>query len=108
MAITANAQNSFNNPFGGPILWTTACSCTGGWYILMYDYKTTTPLALVFQFGLSRLNANYNIFSSGVNTVGSYQTGGECEIYVGESCMSLPVDGMITTQLGPGIGTSSF
>jgi hypothetical protein len=104
----SNAQNPLNIPFGGKILWTTPCTCSDGWYILMYDNTTMMPKALVFQFGISRLNSNYNMFSNGVNIIGSNQIGGTCMIYSGNSCFSLPVDGMITPWTGPGMGTSKI
>jgi hypothetical protein len=102
------AQNPMNMPMGGRVLMSMPCTCSGGWYNLIFDNTTSAPLATVFQFGVSRLNQQYNIFGYGQHLLGSYQTGGVCEIYIGTGCSEVPVQGMITTPAGPGIGTSLY
>lgn len=93
-------------PFGGKILMTMPCTCSGGWYISFFDNGTKVTTPIVFQYGVSRLNSNYNMYTSGVSILGSYVTGGTCLIYAGTSCISIPVFGMITPFPGPGMGTS--
>lgn len=95
-------------PFGGKILTSFPCTCSGGYYIYMYDLKTMMPTPIYFQFGVSRLNSNYNIFSSNVNLLGSYGPGMSCLMYAGTSCYSLTTYGMVTTYGLPGVGTSSY
>lgn len=92
-------------PFGGRIVAMNECFCSGGWMIWVYDLYTKTTLPLVFQFGISRLNANYNIYTPGVHTLGSYFTGGTC-LMVSLECGGGPTPiGTITSFPLPGIGT---
>jgi hypothetical protein len=93
-------------PFGGRITIGFPCTCSGGWYLMVYDLLIKTPVPMVFQFGVSRLNAQYNIFTNGNSLLGSYTPGGTCLIYSGNSCESIPVTGTITPPPLPGVGTS--
>jgi hypothetical protein len=102
----SNAQNPILSPFGGNVLMTMPCTCSGGWYILMYDKGTKMPKPIVFQFGTSRWNRNYNIYSTGQSVLGSHVNYGICEFYYGYGCTELPVDGMVSPWGMPGIGTS--
>ncbi len=96
-------------PVGGRIIWSYECGCSGGWMFFVLDSYSKSTVPLVFQFGVSRLNANYNIFSRGVNVLGSYTPGGIC-LRASEGCTSskIPPIGTISTYGMPGIGTSSF
>ena len=92
-------------PFGGPILVTYECACTGGWLIVLYDQSKKIPIPLTFQFGLSELKANYNIFTPGAQTLGTNIIGGWCSPASTE-CAGFPTAGTITTFPLSGIGTS--
>ncbi len=94
-------------PFGGPILISYECSCSGGWLVLTYDNATQFPTPLVFQFGESMLRANYNIFTPSVQTLGSYTPGGIC-LMASLDCAGVTVDGTISPFGLPGIGTSLY
>lgn len=105
--LVSNAQG-LTTPFGGRLLTSFPCTCSGGYYIYMQDLYTNMTIPIYFQFGVSRLNSNYNIFSSGVNLLGSYSQGSSCLMYYGYGCYTLTTYGMITTYGLPGVGTSSF
>lgn len=94
-------------PFGGKILATYECGCSGGWLIYFYDLVTKAPIPIVFQFGTSRLNQNFNIFTPNTNILGSNVPGGVCSVYT-SSCSPVPVVGTVTPPPLPGIGTSGF
>jgi hypothetical protein len=92
-------------PFGGNILWIQECTCSGGLLMYIFDLKTKLPTPIVYQFGISRLNQNFNIFTLGVETLGSYTLGGVC-LMVSLDCAGIPVTGTVTPRPFPGIGTS--
>ncbi len=100
-----NAQIPVAVPFGGPILVTYECTCSGGWFILGYDQMTKLPVPMTFQFGVSMLRANYNIFTPAVQTLGSYTPGGIC-LMGSSSCSGFVTQGTISPIGLPGIGTS--
>ncbi len=104
---TLNAQIPVAAPFGGPILMVYECSCNGSWYVLMYDYKTLTPVPMAFQFGASVLRANYNIFTPKVQTLGSYVPGGAC-LVASLDCADIGVQGVISPIGMPGVGTGLY
>lgn len=101
---TLNAQIPVAVPFGGPITFTYECSCSGGWLVVVYDYMTKLPVPMTFQFGQSMLRANYNIFTPGVQTLGSYTVGGWCSPASTE-CAGFTTQGTISPVGMPGIGT---
>lgn len=101
--IATNAQI----PFGGRILASYECTCSGGWLIYFYDYFTKATLPIVFQFGVSRLNKNFNIFSPNVSILGTYFPGGVCSMGT-SGCFTVPVIGTVTSYPFSGIGTSAF
>ncbi|MEY4440541.1 MAG: hypothetical protein RLY49_167 [Candidatus Parcubacteria bacterium] len=94
-------------PFGGPIVMTYECSCSGGWLVVTYDYMTKMPVPMTFQFGQSMLRANYNIFTPSVQTLGSYIPGGVC-LMASADCGGFSTQGTISPIGFPGIGTSSI
>lgn len=94
-------------PFGGNIIMSYECACSGGWYVLVFDKKTLVPTPLVFQMGVSRLNANYNIFTPRTSLLGSYTPGGIC-LKGRKSCNNEFVAGTITPFPLPGVGTSAY
>jgi hypothetical protein len=103
LPITTNAQI----PFGGRVLASYECTCSGGWLVYFYDFFTRAPLPIVFQFGISRLNQNFNFFTPGVSVLGTYTPGGICSMGT-SGCFTVPVVGTITSYPFSGIGTSAF
>jgi hypothetical protein len=93
-------------PFGGRIVAVNDCFCSGGWMMWIFDpgKKIVTPI--VFQFGISAIKANYNIFIPGVSTLGSALPGGICTIAATECTVTIPAIGTVTPWGLPGIGTS--
>jgi hypothetical protein len=93
-------------PFGGPVIASYECACSGGWFVLVYDLKTKLPIPMTFQFGLSMPRANYNFFTPGVRVVGSMTPGGICGVASSGCTIWFPTAGTITPPGLPGIGTS--
>ena len=103
----AEAQVPVAVPFGGPILMTYECLCSGGWLVLTYDNMTKMPVPMTFQFGESMLRANYNIFTPSVQTLGSYIPGGIC-LMASFDCGGFGTQGTISPIGLPGIGTGAI
>ena len=101
----AKASVPVAKPFGGPILFTYECACSGGWLVVVQDQSLNIPTPMTFQFGTSMLRANYNIFTPGVQTLGSYTPGGIC-LMGSTLCTGFPTVGTITPPGMPGVGTS--
>ncbi len=94
--------------FGGSITNVTYCTCSGGLLLYIQDKVTSSQKQLLFQFGQSKLHANYNIYTSGPNVIGGFsQGGGQCEVYEGEECESQG-NPQGTIDYIRGIGTSSY
>lgn len=99
----AEAQLTGEVSYGGNQLFWIPCTCSENTLHFIFDYKTLQPLALVYQPGASMIYLLYNIF--GTYLLGTYQPGaGECLMYAGYTCFSLPSDGMMGNR--PGTGTS--
>ena len=95
------------NAFGGPITMVYECTCSGGLYVLLYDYTTMLPLPLLYIAGTSRLNSNFNIFTPTVQILGSYYPVGVCSSG-SEECGTIPVLGTITSYPFAGVGTGGI
>lgn len=91
-------------PFGGTILWSGNCRCSGGRLLIIADLFSKTTIPIVHQYGISRLNQQFNILTPGIKTLGSYTPGGIC--LRGEGCNPFPVIGTVTPRPFSGIGTS--
>lgn len=100
-------QTQAQIPFGGPILASYECACSGGWFMLIYDQKTHLPIPMVFQFGYSMMRANYNIFTPSVQTLGSYTPGGIC-LLASWDCAGFFTQGTVSPVGMPGIGTGAI
>lgn len=94
-------------PFGGPIVFSYECACSGGWLMVVFDQTLKVPTPMTFQFGLSMIRANYNIFTPAVQTVGSYTPGGIC-LMGSTACYGFPTVGTISPVGFPGVGTSAI
>lgn len=94
-------------PFGGPILFSYECACSGGWFMLIYDQFTHLPIPMVFQFGVSMPRANYNIYTPAVQTLGTYTPGGIC-LVASLGCNGFATPATVSPIGLPGIGTSAL
>lgn len=75
--------------FGGSITNVTYCTCSTSVMLDINDKVTNNTLTVVYIPGVSRLYANYNIFTAGPNVIGGYWQGSaQCLIYSGNSCQS--------------------
>jgi len=89
----ANAQNLF----GGLVLWTFFCNCSGNYLLYI-----SPPNGGFFSYypGTQQF-LNFNLPKSGVWTLGLYNPGGACLIHVGTGCSSfIHPQGTITPITG--------
>lgn len=95
--------------FGGTIVQSTLCTCSGGSsLILVDDYASNQILSLMYQPGLSRLNMNFNVYSAGPYVIGGYMPGGgACMVYAGTGCATAGV-AQYTIDATRGVGTSAY
>lgn len=105
-AVTGTVQAVVLPPFGGPILGVVNCTCSGNLLITIFDFRTKLTIPVIFQPGISRLNSWFNITTPSIMTLGTYAYGGQCLIYSGTSCSSVPSVGTITGFPFSGVGTS--
>lgn len=83
-------------PFGGKSQQITYCTCSNA--IL---HKVGPPVGgnFVYVPGQTTLYQYYQIYTSGVQLLGNYQSGGQCLVYRGTTCTEEQVDGTMT-QVG--------
>ena len=94
---------STETPFAGPQLFSLTCTCSGNVLIVLWDYYSMMPLALVYQPGMSVLYSYFNIW--GQYYLGSYQkNSGSCKMIAPNSCPEITSNGMMGSM--PGTGTS--
>lgn len=85
-------QSGAATPFGGAIEQTQDCTCSGTYWLSIGNPNSAK---VVYQAGTTILYEDGQIFRTGPNVLGLYQSGGECEY--GEYCEeSKQVDGTIT------------
>ena len=96
----ANAFVASN--FGGRVMMTIPCTCqAAGMAIYIYTPQRPPYFAmLLWQIPVTLPSSWYFPYPS-VQIKGNYVTGGECLVYVGVSCTSIPVSGTIT-RVGSG------
>lgn len=86
-------------PFGGAIIGTPIwCLCTASWWIPITPLPPTMPEALMYMPG-SQAYLNFNIPAT-LWLLGLYEPGPQCLIYDGDSCIPLPVQGLILPIVG--------
>jgi len=92
-------------PFGGVQGFTLICTCSANTLHYIFDYRVKSVLPLVYQPGVSKLYAKWNIW--GRYFLGSYRPGvRSCLIFVGEGCITIQSAGMMGSF--PGTGTSGL
>ena len=89
-------------PYGGMRIFTLICTCSANTLLYIMDYATNQLLALIYQPGVSMLYSYYDIY--GTYFLGSYRGGGQCRIYAGKGCVTIPSRGTLGNM--PGTGTS--
>jgi len=104
VAVSAQAVTA-EVPFGGPLLFTFFCGCSGNFMNYIFDDKTLTTLPLVFQPGLSILYSSYNILTPGTQELGVFIPGaGQCWVPAPDGCNYIPSFGAYGNL--PGTGTT--
>lgn len=73
--------------FGGKVTDITYCTCMAS-VMLDIDDVRGQSISLVYTPGVSTLYANYDIYSTGQEVLGTYSSGGTCLVYEGEDCNS--------------------
>lgn len=91
--------------FGGRITMVTYCTCSASILLDIQDY-TRGYVSVLYTPGVSRLYANYQVFSPGPSVIGGYVSGGTCQVYSGTQCNSQGSP-MGTINTIHGIGTSA-
>ncbi len=104
----ATAGASTVSKFGGFLKKSYFCSCSGNFLLTIKNLVTPTGnIELLYQPGYSSLKMFYNFYTPGVAMLGTYTSGGKCEVYVGESCETKGnPKGTITSRPLTGFGTS--
>ncbi len=87
---------------GGIILLELPCTCTGGFFLVVWDVGTKLPYYDLFQAPFSSLKSWYtpifgNAFLAGL------VPGGFCAVNVGPTCVPIPMEATIDWR---GLGTS--
>lgn len=99
---TPEKAYAFGTPFGGRILFSYFCTCTGNWLITLQPMGPTYATLLTYYSG-TQMYMGYNLPFS-LNVLGQYTQGSTCQIYIVYGCATLPSQGMIS----PTVGSSSI
>lgn len=105
---TTAKASSIGDYFGGIVGYSQICSCSGMVLLYIYDYATQSLTQTMYIPGTSKLDAYYNVWSSGQYTIGGvYWSTMVCEIYTGEECDTAGYAYSIIDATR-GIGTSEY
>ncbi len=90
-------------PFGGLSTYVFYCTCSSNIAITINDLTISPPLTLpiIYQPGGTTLYPYGQVFSAGVWLLGLWNTGGNCQYYVGKGCSSYTTQGTMSM-----VGTS--
>ncbi len=79
-ATAASAASSMGY-FGGIITRVQICTCSGQTLLTVQDYATNAPVMSMYIPGLSKLNANFNIWTPSTYVIaGTYQGTAQCQV----------------------------
>jgi len=92
-------------PFGGPIMYSLECTCSGNTLLFVLDYLTSSAV-LVLKDPSSVLYQYQQNFTIGNYVLGTYSPGPQCLLYTGNACVEIVSHGAINQ--GPGAGASGF
>lgn len=99
-----SAQGSFAPYFGGQILWSIYCTCSGNWLVFI---GPPTNAQFVYWQG-TQAYESYNMPLIGICALGQYAPGGQCLMYAGTTCTTIGApQGLITSLTGSSPGTCS-
>lgn len=87
--------------FGGPLLYSYFCACSGTWLLTLGPLPPSYAVLLTYQPG-SQAYLSYNIPATEW-LLGKYSSNGQCQIYIGVGCVSAPSQGMITPTVGSSV-----
>lgn len=98
--------------FGGMVMRSQLCTCSGQTLLTVLDYATNSTVMSMYIPGLSKLNMNYNIWSTGAYVIaGTYQGSAQCQVlrYAGVTayCNTEGTSQSIIDTIR-GIGTSPY
>lgn len=84
------------DPFGGMIISVLTCTCSGNFAVYFNDLtitSTTGGLPLIYQPGATIVYEFGPPLRSGIWMLGTWQTGGQCLVFAGKGCMTIPTAG---------------
>lgn len=87
-----------STPFGGALLYSFFCTCSGNWLVTVEPLPPTFVTLLTYQPG-SQAFLSYNIPETSW-LLGGYTAGGLCSVIVGPGCAVLPSEGTISPMTG--------
>lgn len=94
--------------FGGKIIATIPCTCSGQTLVTVDDYATKSAVVMLYNPAISKLNMNFNIWSVGVYVIGGLlPVGGVCSVYAGTGCTVVGA-APVTIDTFRGVGTSPY
>ncbi len=97
--IFAPKAHAFGLSFGGMVITTMMCTCSGNWLVGMRPYKVGGPFLLTHYMG-NQMYLNMN-FPMSRYVLGFYApAGAPCMMYAGITCISIPSQGMTTSRIG--------
>ncbi len=98
----ALAQSQGSTPFGGQLEYAYFCTCSDTWLLTMEPLPPSYAVLLTYV-PFTQGYLSYNIPYAG-ELLGMYQEGsGECLIYYGYGCATIPSEGMITPEVGSNV-----
>jgi hypothetical protein len=71
--------------FGGKVTEVTYCTCEAAILLNINDVRGN-QLQLLYSSAVSKLFANYDVYGTGQEVLGTYTNGGSCLVYSGEEC----------------------
>lgn len=85
--------------FGGRVSRVTYCTCSASLMLDINDVRGQM-ISLIYQPGATILYSNYNIYGTGQNVLGNYNSGGSCMVYHGEDCTAEGSPSGTMSQIG--------
>lgn len=92
------ASAESGSPFGGALLFSFFCSCSGNWLITVEPLPPTFVALLTYEIG-SQAYLTYNIpYTTWL--FGEYTGGAQCQIVIGTGCATIASEGAISPTVG--------
>jgi hypothetical protein len=97
---SAKSATSGTGNFGGYVAVMIPCTCSSGYWLFMsplfQDSTTPAPGALIWSLSTRAYAQNITPPVPTMWLLGKYQSGGQCRIIAGTTCVTLPTKGTIT------------